>query len=237
MLKEKNLSVIVAGGTGVRLESKIPKQFIKLGEKTIIEHTIEKFDNHERIDSIYIITNEKYYGEMCEILAKNEYLKVDRILKGGKTRQESSAVGVKAAGNDFENILIHDAARPLVTAKIITDVVNKLKFYSAVNVGILIKDSVAKITPNNMFEKVLDREYLRAVQTPQGFKREIIQKAHFLAEQGAKFDFTDDCSLIYEYKLSEIGFIMGDERNLKITTLFDLMYARELMKRLKQKSE
>ncbi len=82
-----------------------------------------------------------------------------------------------------------------------------------------------------MFEGILDRDSLRAVQTPQGFKREIIQKAHLLAEQNDRSDFSDDCSLIHEYKLSEIGFVKGDERNLKITTLNDLIYARELLNR------
>ncbi len=227
---KKNLAVILAGGTGTRIEGDFPKQFLTLAGKTILRHTIEKFENHPHIDHIFFVTNEEFYDKTGEIVQKSGYRKVVKILKGGETRQESSRIGVTAAApGDYENVLIHDAARPFVSKRIIDDILEKLNTYSAVNVAILSPDTIIEIKKNNLIKKVPDRNFLRRVQTPQAFKLDLIQKAHRLAKENNITNATDDCSLILNLKLAPIYVVEGSQSNIKITYPLDLQIARKIL--------
>ncbi len=227
---KKNLALILAGGSGTRIEEDFPKQFLILAGKTILQHTIEKFENHPDINHIFIVTNEAFYHKTEEIVQNSGYQKVVKILKGGETRQESSCIGVTAAApEDYENVLIHDAARPFISKKIIDDLLEKLNTYSAVNVAILSPDTIIEIKKNNLIKKVLNRNFLRRVQTPQAFKLDLIQKAHRLAKENNIVDATDDCSLILNLKLAPVYVVKGSPLNIKITYPIDLHLAREIL--------
>jgi 2-C-methyl-D-erythritol 4-phosphate cytidylyltransferase len=226
----KVLAIILAGGTGSRFKKKTPKQFNKLGSKTIIEHTISAFEYHEKINSIYIVIHKKYYEDICEILDRNDFTKVDRILIGGATRQESSAIGVEAADPAFKKILIHDAARPFISNQCISKVIKKLDDYSAVNIARDLNDTAIMIDPKNVQQITLERDRIKLVQTPQGFRNEIIKNAHRLALKSAKDHFTDDCSLIEEFNLGKIYVVKGEENNIKITSPTDQLIAEKILK-------
>ena len=227
---KKNLAVILAGGTGTRIEGDFPKQFLTLAGKTILEHTIEKFENHPYIDRIFFVTNEEFYDKTGEIVRKGGYRKVLKILKGGETRQESSCIGVMAAApEDYENVLIHDAARPFVSKRIIDDILEKLNTYSAVNVAVSSPDTIIEIKKNNLIKKVPDRSCLRRVQTPQAFKLDLIQKAHGLAKEKGVTNAADDCSLILNLKLAPIYVVEGSQSNIKITYPLDLQIAQKIL--------
>ncbi len=223
-----NLAIILAGGSGSRLKQETPKQFLKLAGKLIIEHTIEKFENHEDIDAVYIVTNPMYYEKTIEIIEKNNYKKVRKILKGGKTRQESSYIGISAASDEFENVLIHDAVRPFLSKEIIDNIIEKLNDFSAIDVAIPSPDTIIKINDKNIVKDIPERKYLRRGQTPQAFKLQLIKKAHDLAIKDNFLNATDDCSLVLKYGLSEIYVVDGSDFNIKITYPIDIHIADKI---------
>jgi len=223
----KNLAIILAGGSGKRLKGEIPKQFLKLSGKLIIEHTIEKFEKHERINEIIIVTNADYYEKTIEIIEKNSYKKVKKVLKGGRTRQESSYIGLSSS-EGFDNVLIHDAVRPFVSKEIIDEILNALETYQAVDVAVPSPDTIIKINNQNFIEEIPDRKYLRRGQTPQGFRFELIKKVHELAIKDNFLNATDDCGLVLKYKVSDVFVVNGSDFNIKITYPIDIHIADKI---------
>jgi len=225
----KNVAIILAGGTGERLGARMPKPFFRLGSKTIIETTIEIFEQHEKIDAVYIVIHPEQTGNLSRVLEENHYRKISKILKGGSTRQQSSAIGVAAVEKDFGKVLIHDVARPFTPPGIVTGVLKKLDRYPAVNVGLKTKDTMVMINRNNTLERILRRDAVKSVQTPQGFLTPVIREAHQLAIKSRQGHFTDDCSLITAFGLGPVGLVEGAEENIKITTPFDVLVARSIL--------
>lgn len=229
-IMKNNLAIILAGGTGTRIKGDVPKQFFMLQGKTVMQHTIEKFENHPLIRHIFFVTNAEYYRQTEEVVRNCGFLKVVKILEGGIHRQDSSRIGVlAAASSQYENVLIHDAARPFVSKKIIDDVLDRLETYSAVNVAVPSPDTVIEIDDNQLIKKVPDRNYLRRVQTPQAFKLELIQKAHRLALENNITNATDDCSLVLDLNLAPVYVVEGSQMNIKITYPFDLQVAQKIL--------
>lgn len=226
---KKNLVIILAGGTGSRIEGNLPKQFLTLAGKTILQHAIEKFETHPRIDHIFLVIHEKFLNKAEEIVRKSGHKKIVKILTGGQTRQESSRIGVTAAEpGEYENVLVHDAARPFVSKKIIDDIFAALDTYTAVNIAIPSPDTIIEISDKNLVKNIPDRKYLRRVQTPQGFKWDLIQKAHQLALEKGITNATDDCSLILTFKLADIYVVEGSPLNIKITYPLDIQIAEKI---------
>jgi len=232
---KKNLVVILAGGSGSRIDNDVPKQFLLLKGKTVLQHTVEKFENHAAIDHIFLVTNSEFYEKTGKIIRESGYGKVVKILEGGAVRQDSSRIGVTAAGaGNYENVFIHDAARPFVSKKIIDDILEKLGTYSAVNVAIMSPDTIVRVDENHLVKDVPDRKYLRRVQTPQGFKLELIRKAHRLARENGITNATDDCSLVLRLKLAEVYVVEGSPLNIKITYPIDLHIAEKIIETYKE---
>jgi 2-C-methyl-D-erythritol 4-phosphate cytidylyltransferase len=227
---KSNLALILAGGRGSRIRNELPKQFLLLKGKTILQYTIGAFENHPAIDHIFLATHGEFYEKTEQIVKRSGYRKVVKILEGGTERQDSSRIGVTAASvEDYENVLIHDAARPFVSNKIISDILEKLDTYSAVNVAIMSSDTIIEVDENLLIKSVPDRKYLRRVQTPQGFKLELIQRAHRLARGKGIVDATDDCSLVLKLKLADIYVVEGSPLNIKITYPSDLDIAEKIL--------
>jgi 2-C-methyl-D-erythritol 4-phosphate cytidylyltransferase len=229
-MMKKNLAIILAGGTGSRIEGDLPKQFLKLAGKTILQHSIEKFENHPGIDHIFLVIYKKFLNKAEKIVRESGHKKVIKILTGGQTRQESSRIGVNAAApGEYENVLVHDAARPFVSKKIIDDIFAALNTYAAVNIAVPSPDTIIEVSDKNLVKNIPDRKYLRRVQTPQGFKWDLIQKAHELAIDKGIANATDDCSLILTFKLADIYVVEGSEENIKITYPSDLQIAEKMI--------
>lgn len=218
----KNLAIIMSGGSGSRMNSDIPKQLLKIGKENLLELTIKKFQEHPEIDSIYIVSHTDLIETTKRLVTDRKFNKVSKILSGGLTRQLSSKIGVLESEDDHENILIHDSARPFVSQELISRVLSKLEKYKAVTPVIDSSDTLIGIEDSGYVHKYLDRDKIKRVQTPQGFKRVVILKAHSEAEKGSINTFTDDCSMIIQYKLSDVALVDGDPLNLKITYKEDL---------------
>lgn len=207
----------MAGGSGLRLGGDKPKQYQYINGKTIIELAALKFVNHKAIQHVVIVANASYYDTALSICNKMGHCSVT---EGGNTRQESVLKGLEYLKKYTpENVLIHDAARPMVTEGVINTVLESLKTHSAVA-------PVIKVPDTARFEgKIINREALALVQTPQGFRYVEILAAHH-ASLGK--NLTDDLQIIEELG-GNITFVQGDTANIKITTKEDLERARKVM--------
>ncbi len=228
--KPKNIAIILASGISERLNSlSTVKQFVKIAGKTVIEHTLDVFEKNSNIDEIVIVTKEEYKNYCLELIQKNSFQKIKKIVNGGKTRQESSCLALKSLScNDNDNILIHDAVRPFISDKIINDCIEALKKYQAVDVAIPSADTIIEVNDNNLITNIPKRKYLRRGQTPQAFKFGVIIKAHSMAELDKNIEVTDDCGLIKKFNLADIFVVTGDDFNIKITYPIDIDIADKL---------
>lgn len=220
------VAVLLAGGSGSRMGGDRPKQFLEVKGKTILEWTIEAFHQHPGIDEIAIVSRADSMEEVRRLALP--YPKVRRILKGGKERYDSSLAAIKAYEDDSCRILLHDAVRPLVTQRIITDCIEALNRYQAVDVAIPSTDTIIEVSDEGTINRIPVRSTLRNVQTPQGFHRGTIRKAYEIALQDPHFQTTDDCGVVFRYlPETPICVVEGDTRNIKITYPQDLTLLKE----------
>ncbi len=222
----KNYGIILASGNGTRYGDDLPKQFVKIAGKTILEHTIEIFEKAQEIDEIIIVITPEYYNFAQEILLKNSYKKITKLLNGGLTRKESSSIGINSIKDIKANVIIHDCARPFLTQEIIKNCISALDKYNAVDVAIPSADTIIKVDENNIIQSIPQRSKLKRGQTPQCFRLSTIKKAHELSKNDT--NFTDDCGLVLKYNLGEIYVVEGDIENIKVTYPSDIFMADRL---------
>lgn len=237
----KNIAIILAGGTGQRLGDSIPKQFLKVAGKKVIEHTLDVFQNHPQIDEIAVVSNPNFLNEIENIAIKNNYTKLKKILQGGKERYHSSLSAINAYDGDKEiNLIFHDAVRPLVNDRIISDCIAALDKYKAVDVAIKTTDTIIKVNEDEYITGIPARDYLRNGQTPQAFKLSTIKQAYKLALCDPDFKTTDDCGVVYKYMPNELVYVVkGEQFNMKLTYKEDLFLLDKLfqLKSIAQQNE
>lgn len=237
----KNIAIILAGGTGQRLGDTIPKQFLKVAGKKVIEHTLDVFQNHPQIDEIAVVSNPNFVNEIENIAIKNNYTKLKKILQGGKERYHSSLSAINAYDGDKEiNLIFHDAVRPLVNDRIISDCIAALDKYKAVDVAIKTTDTIIKVNEDEYITGIPARDYLRNGQTPQAFKLSTIKQAYKLALCDPDFKTTDDCGVVYKYMPNELVYVVkGEQFNMKLTYKEDLFLLDKLfqLKSIAQQNE
>ena len=221
----KNYGIILASGTGSRYNSDIPKQFIKIAGKTVLEHTIEVFENAVDIDEIILVITPDYRHVAENLLLKNNYKKVTKLLNGGETRKDSSYIAITSINDDEANVLIHDCARPFLSQRIIKDCVKALETYQAVDVASPSADTIIKVK-DGVIDSIPNRSELKRGQTPQCFKLSLIKKAHEMS--AGDNNFTDDCGLVNKYNLADVYVVDGEGENIKITYPEDIFMADRL---------
>jgi 2-C-methyl-D-erythritol 4-phosphate cytidylyltransferase len=214
-------AIIAAAGSSSRFKQG-QKLLEDLNGKMVIERTLETFNNHPMIDEIVVCTSENIIDEIKKI-APN-YPKVKSVILGGAQRQDSVLNGLKEIG-DADFVAIHDGARPLITAEIITNTVKKAIECEHATCAVRVKDTIKKVKDQKIVETP-NREELWQVQTPQVFNYKEILDAH-LKFQGK--NFTDDTLLIEEIGKS-VYIVNGCYKNIKITTPEDIDIARLLDK-------
>ena len=129
-----NYAIILVSGTGSRTGLKIPKQFVKISGKTILEYSVSAFEKNKNIDRIIVVSNPLYIDLTKNIIQKSGFKKVINVLEGGETRQQSSYIGINSIKDTNAKVLIHDGVRPFISQKIINNCIEALNFYKAVNV-------------------------------------------------------------------------------------------------------
>ena len=211
-----NISVIItAGGTSSRYGNK-NKLLENLGDKTVIEQTVSKFLNINSIDEVIIVANISIIDTLKSMFNDTKI----KITQGGNTRQESVLKGLCKVSNDY--VLIHDGARPIIDSDTILKTISSVKKYGAVSVMTKTTDTIKEVDENGQIIRTIDRSKLYNTQTPQGFKTELIKDAH---EKLKGQSFTDDASMLEELNVP-VFIIEGDYKNIKITTISDLDFAK-----------
>ncbi|MFC1659150.1 bifunctional 2-C-methyl-D-erythritol 4-phosphate cytidylyltransferase/2-C-methyl-D-erythritol 2,4-cyclodiphosphate synthase [Pseudomonadota bacterium] len=216
------IALIVAGGSGTRMNTDIPKQYLKIGSSSVINTTIKKFLCEDKIDGIFCVIkkkNEKLFKlELEELKKKN--LNILGYTFGGLTRQDSVLNGLEAIRKyNPDKVLIHDAVRPFVSSDTIKRVLEGLKKQDAVVPVVKIVDTIKKVNDKNIIEKTVSKNGLYGVQTPQGFQFDKILKLH-QKYKGKESSLTDDASL-FENEGLNVYTVDGNKANYKITLLED----------------
>jgi 2-C-methyl-D-erythritol 4-phosphate cytidylyltransferase len=225
MSSKINIAVIVAGGVGSRFGGEIPKQFIKINGKQIIEYSVETFSKIEEIAFVIVCCGEGYVDYAKDLFKESKKVKV---IQGGGTRFHTCLNAIefiRRMGFANSNVLIHDSARPLISKDIITNCIQKLKENSAVVVAIPAVETTS-IVENGFVKSIPRRETVFIHQTPQCFDFHEIEKAYL----GAKGDikFTDDCG-VYLAIGGKINVVEGDFSNKKITNVSDLQIVAKFL--------
>lgn len=214
---KRNIAIILAGGVGNRLGLSTPKQFFKVAGKMVVEHTIDAFESNPHIDEIAVVSNPFYISDIESIIIKNGWKKVKKILKGGKERYHSSLSAISAYEGEDVNLIFHDAVRPLVSQRIINDVIEALKTYKAIDVAMPATDTIIE-TEGDFILSIPDRSKLKRGQTPQAFHLETIRRAYETALKDSGFKVTDDCGVVVKYLPEEPVYVVaGEESNMKLT--------------------
>lgn len=218
----KQYAIIVAGGIGHRMDSKIPKQFLLINGTPLLMYTITAFyDFSPSIELVIVLPKEQmnFWVELCN---KYQFNIPHKTISGGKARFESVRNGLETIGNSGF-VAIHDGVRPLVSAALIkTCFDHALKYGNALPV-LSVNESVRAI--DNSGNKPIDRKGIRICQTPQVFLCEQIKKAY---QQTKSIDFTDDASVLESLGFS-IHLLPGHLQNIKITTPLDLTIAEAIL--------
>lgn len=230
-MKRKNIAVVLAGGSGRRIGGDLPKQFLQVGGRRIIEYSIEAFEKNAGIDEIAVVVNKDFILLMEEIAAANSWSKLKHILNGGSERSDSSMSAIRAYEGIDCNLIFHDAVRPMVSQRIISDVVSALDTYNSVAVAVPATDTIVKVDESGrMISEILQRQLLRCQQTPQAFRYETIEQAYKFALADPNFVATDDCGVVSRYLPNEKIFIVdGEDSNIKVTYPKDLSLLENLI--------
>jgi 2-C-methyl-D-erythritol 4-phosphate cytidylyltransferase len=219
-------AIVVAAGAGDRLGADRPKAFVQFGDRAMVAASLAVLDEHDGIDGIVVAVPAGWEDRMSLIADDMAASKIAMAVPGGASRGESVAAALDCvpAGADF--VLIHDAARPLLTAALVDRVMAGLASgYDGVVPALPVTDTVKRIDAEGIVVETLQRGALRAVQTPQGFPAAVLRRA--VQAAGARLAEATDCAMLVEWAGGRVACIDGDPENVKITTSGDLAAATE----------
>ncbi len=218
-----NVAVILGAGNGTRMGIDKSKLLLEIGGKTVIERTVETFENTPEIDEIIVVCRE------CDVEQFSNLLTDENVsfVIGGETRQESVANAVEVI-DDCDYIIIHDGARPLVTEDVIVNTLDKAQNTKAAATGVMVKDTIKVVDDNLSIVDTPDRSKLVSIQTPQIFDFDTYKSAIEKAKEDGK-DYTDDCQLVENLGL-KVTAVLGDYENIKITTKSDIALAENILR-------
>ena len=219
-------AIIAAAGFGRRMKTDRPKQLLVLNGTPILVHTIRKFDASNAIDYIIVTAPRESVDEVRNLVAAAGFKKSVTVVEGGERRQDSVAMGLEHLQPGTDMVAVHDAVRPFVSVEDIDKVVSQAERMGAAILAVPIVDTV-KQAEREFVESTLTREHLVLAQTPQVFRKEILDQAF---ERAAKDEYygTDESSLV-ERLGHPVAIVRGSERNIKITRPSDLTLARAFL--------
>lgn len=218
--------IIVAAGTGTRLGGSTPKQLVDLGGRPILAWSLQTFVD-SGVESLVVVANADHAEHTASVV--RTVASHARVVAGGTTRAASVRAGLAAIESDEHDIvLVHDAARPLVTAQLVRSVIEATEAMGAATAAVPARDTLIRAT-GRMIESTVDRSVIHHVQTPQGFSASLLRRAHEVAVAAGDDDATDDAGLLTRHLGVEVAIVAGEDTNLKITTPADVVVARALL--------
>lgn len=221
-----NTAIIVAAGIGTRFGGDTPKQFVKLAGRPILSRSIEKFDLCDEIDSIIVVAASEFVEQTRELVEEAKFSKPVEIVAGGATRSRSTASGLSAVNGDDGVVLVHDAARPLVSVEDIRSVIEAAAKSGAACLASPVADTIKRVA-NGEIRETIDRSSLMSAQTPQGFRVELLRRA--FATVADVDNATDECTLV-ESLGERVSIVTATSPNMKITTQDDVRIAEALLR-------
>lgn len=241
----KTAAIILAAGKGTRMQSRTLKQYLTLENRPVLFYSLDTFSKLDIIDEIILVVSEGE-SEYCKtaIVDKYKIKKVSAITEGGAERYLSVQNGLKQVSEDIEYVMVHDSARPLITAASINKAYEVLTDKGACVVGVPVKDTIKQTDDDARVAKTLPRSTLWTAQTPQCFKKKKLAEAYnnmykslkMAEKSGNTLTITDDAMIVEEYGGEKVWMVLGEYTNIKITTPEDMELAKLYMKFL-QKAE
>ncbi|MEN6325572.1 MAG: 2-C-methyl-D-erythritol 4-phosphate cytidylyltransferase [Syntrophomonas sp.] len=227
---DDNLRVVIAAaGAGTRMGKKINKQYMLLKSRPLLTYSLDVFEKSPLVEEMVIVAHPQEV-EYCEreIVKKYGYKKVNKVVAGGKERQDSIWAGLKQLGQDTAFVAVHDGARPFISSMLIEELLQKAQEWGAAIPGVAVKDTLKHVDRDGFVRQTLDRESIIVVQTPQIFKYAELCEAYTNAyEEG--LIVTDDAGLFEKY-IGRVKVVTGDYFNIKITTPEDMLIAKSLVR-------
>lgn len=230
-MERRRVAVLLAGGTGTRMGAGVPKQLLEVAGRPLLEHSLRVLHAHPVVEEITVVMAARHLPAVTELVRAGGYDKVVAILEGGTSRGESTVAALATLGEQPCDVLVHDAARPLLTPQMIGECFTALASYAAVTVAIASTDTVVTVDEAGLLRDTLPRASLRRVQTPQAFRLEVLREAHARASAEGDLTATDDCGVVRRHLPEHpVAVVAGDERNLKVTSPTDLVVADALLR-------
>ncbi len=223
----KATAIIVAAGKGVRMQNTVPKQYLQLGGRPVLAHTLSAFEACQMVEHIYLVIPKPDF-EFCNqtILPAIKKRTIVTLVAGGATRQASVYNGLLAIKCNTDLVAIHDGVRPLVTPEMIAACIEGAHQTGACILGMPASETLKRANTDGFIEATLPRGAIWLAQTPQTFSYDLIRKAHEVARQAGNTG-TDDAALVERIGHS-IRIIRGSSSNIKITTPDDLSLAEAI---------
>ena len=227
-MNSKVCTLIPAAGKGSRMAHSVKKPYLELAQKPILAHTIQRFEQNSAVDAIFVIVDRADFSEChATVLRPYAFTKVQKLVGGGETRQMSVYNGIRALSADVDFVIVHDGVRPFVTDEVIFACLAAADECGAAVAAVPVKDTIKIANANSFIVETPAREQLWAVQTPQVFRKSLLEEAH-QAAHARQLTATDDASLV-----EQLGFpvklVEGSYANVKITTPVDLQIAEVLL--------
>lgn len=219
-------AIILAAGKSARMGSNVDKAFLSLVDKPVVAWSLLAFERCPDIDAIVLVVRKDQLLASKAVVKMFGISKIAKIVAGGARRQESVAAGIDACDLASRYVVVHDAARPLVTPEVISEVVKNVRRFPAVTVGRPMVDTVKRCEKGSTVSETLPREKLWTVQTPQAFQMSELRAAHRAL---GRRDATDDCMAV-ELNGGTVKIVTNLRPNIKITTVEDLQAAGALLK-------
>ncbi|MEO3406281.1 2-C-methyl-D-erythritol 4-phosphate cytidylyltransferase [Mucilaginibacter sp. CAU 1740] len=220
--------IIVAGGSGSRMKSAVPKQFLLLNGKPVLMHTIEAFNNTDAKPKVILVLPSDYHQYWQQLVNEHEFTIPHQLVTGGETRFHSVKNGLDLITDNEALVAVQDAVRPLTSSSVIDEAYKCAHEHETAVVAVKSRDSIRQVKDGKSVSLIRDEIYL--VQTPQTFKASLLRKAY---EQPFDTKFTDDASVVEQYG-AEIKLTEGDHSNIKITFPEDIAVAELLLSKKPQ---
>jgi len=220
----KTQVIIVAAGSGKRFGASIPKALTLLSGMPLVTYSLKIFEHCKAVNGIIVVGHKGHLPRFTALC--RGFKKVHAVVPGGATRAASVKCGLAAVDADTDIVLVHDAARPLANVAMVNRLIAALRNNKAAIAAVPVKATVKKVDPRSLaVTETLQRNLLWEVQTPQGFHKDVLVKAHACPFKG---EATDDAMLVERLGV-KVKVVMGDHRNIKVTTQEDMVMAKGLM--------
>lgn len=231
----KIIAIVLAGGSGSRMKSDIPKQYMMINNMQVLSYSIKAFEE-SCVDEIILVTKASDIDYCREyIVRKNGFKKVACITEGGSERYDSVMNGLKQAYNRYKNysdtyVLIHDGARPCITSELIKACVEDVIKYKACVAAVPVKDTIKIADKDGYAAETPDRNSLWQIQTPQCFELELVKTAYSkMFADSARGTITDDAMVVEKYTDTRVKLTYSSYKNIKITTPEDILIAQQFI--------